>query len=77
MSSGYACPEWRSRGQVHPYRKRGKPAIRPYLVNEDDNAVVATTGPSTGPITYYVLAADVWRLNRLRWVSLLKTLASA
>ena len=39
----------------------------------------AATGPSTGAIVqYYLLAGDVFRLNRLHWVmltSLLKTLA--
>jgi len=62
-----------------PYYQRGKPAPRPYLVNEDDHTVVASYGAEyRGLVNYYLLAGDVWRLNRLRWVmetSLLKTLA--
>jgi hypothetical protein len=62
-----------------PFLKRGKPALRPELVNEDDHTIVATYGAEyRGLVQYYLLAGDVWRLNRLRWVmvtSMLKTLA--
>jgi Type II intron maturase len=50
------------------------------MVNDDDFTIVATYGAEyRGLAEYYLLAGDVWRLNRLRWVaetSMLKTLAS-
>lgn len=62
-----------------PYLKRGKPAERSWLVNEDDYTIVATYGAEhRGIVQYYLLAGDVWRLTRLQWVmetSMLKTLA--
>jgi group II intron reverse transcriptase/maturase len=62
-----------------PYYKLGKPEARTPLVNDDDHTIVATYGAQyRGLVNYYLLAGDVWRLNRVRWVmytSLLKTLA--
>jgi hypothetical protein len=62
-----------------PYLKLGKPEARTRLVNEDDHTIVETYGAEyRGLVNYYLLAGDVWRLNRVRWVmetSLLKTLA--
>jgi hypothetical protein len=62
-----------------PYCKLGKPEARTPLVNNDDYAIVATYGAQyRGLANYYLLAGDVSRLNRVRWVmytSLLKTLA--
>jgi group II intron reverse transcriptase/maturase len=62
-----------------PYLKRGKPASRPALKDRDDHAIVSTYGAEyRGIVQYYLLAGDVWRLNRLEWVmktSMLKTLA--
>ena len=62
-----------------PYLKRGKPAERSWLVNEDDYTIVQTYGAEhRGIVQYYLLAGDVWRLSRLQWVmetSMLKTLA--
>jgi group II intron reverse transcriptase/maturase len=62
-----------------PYMKLGKPERRTRLVNEDDHTIVATYGAEyRGLVNYYLLAGDVWRLNRVQWVmhtSLLKTLA--
>jgi len=62
-----------------PYLKLGKPEARTPLVNEDDHTIVETYGAQyRGLVNYYLLAGDVWRLNRVRWVmytSLLKTLA--
>jgi group II intron reverse transcriptase/maturase len=53
-----------------PYLKLGKP---------ETHTIVATYGAEyRGLVNYYLLAGDVWRLNRVRWVmvtSLLKTLA--
>ena len=62
-----------------PYLQRGKPAHRTHLTNRDDHGIVSTYGAEyRGIVQYYLLAGDVWRLNRLHWVmvtSLLKTLA--
>src|SRR5262249_1172543 len=59
---------------------RGKPAKRPALNNSSDHAIVATFGSVyRGIVQYYLLAGDVFRLHRLRWVmetSMLKTLAA-
>jgi group II intron reverse transcriptase/maturase len=62
-----------------PYLKRGKPARRSHMVNDDDHTIVRTYGAEyRGLVEYYLLAGDVYRLNRLKWVaetSMLKTLA--
>jgi group II intron reverse transcriptase/maturase len=62
-----------------PYLQRGKPASRPALKDRDDHAIISTYGAEyRGIVQYYLLAGDVWRLNRLEWVmktSMLKTLA--
>ncbi len=61
------------------YMRRGKPERRPELMNEEDHAIISRYGADyRGIVQYYLLAGDVWRLNRLHWVmltSLLKTLA--
>jgi hypothetical protein len=63
-----------------PYLACGKPAKRKDLVNSTDHAIVATFGAVyRGIVQYYLLAGDVSRLHRLRWVmetSMLKTLAA-
>jgi group II intron reverse transcriptase/maturase len=62
-----------------PYLKHGKPERRGQMVNDDDHTIVRTYGAEyRGLVEYYLLAGDVYRLNRLRWVaetSMLKTLA--
>jgi Type II intron maturase/AI2M/AI1M-like, HNH endonuclease len=62
-----------------PCLKLGKPEKRSRMANHDDHAIVATYGAEyRGLVNYYLLAGDVWRLDRLRWAaetSLLKTLA--
>jgi hypothetical protein len=62
-----------------PYLKLGKPERRNQMVNEDDHTIVRTYGAQyRGLVEYYLLAGDVYRLNRLEWVmktSMLKTLA--
>ena len=61
------------------YTQRGKPARRTRLMNMDDYTIVSIYGAEyRGLIQYYLLASDVYRLNRLNWVmetSMLKTLA--
>jgi len=63
-----------------PHLKRGQPATRTQLMNDDDHTIVATFGAEyRGIVQYYLLAGDVFRLNRLHWVmqtALLKTLAA-
>jgi hypothetical protein len=63
-----------------PYLRRSKPGRRTSLINADDYTIVSIYGAQyRGIVQYYLLANDVWRLNRLRWVmetSMLKTLAA-
>ena len=59
--------------------QRGKPERRPELMNDEDHAIISRYGAEyRGIVQYYLLAGDVYRLDRLHWVmvtSLLKTLA--
>jgi group II intron reverse transcriptase/maturase len=61
------------------YLARGRPASRNPLLREDDYTIVAKYGAEyRGIVQYYLLAGDVQRLHRLRWVmetSMLHTLA--
>jgi hypothetical protein len=61
------------------YMSHGKPAQRGALLHDDDFTVVAKYASEyRGLVQYYLLAQDVFRLERLRWVtetSMLKTLA--
>jgi group II intron reverse transcriptase/maturase len=63
-----------------PYLKHGKPERRTELLSFDDPLIISTYGAEyRGIVQFYLLAGDVWRLNRLEWVaktSLLKTLAA-
>ncbi|SEG94690.1 Type II intron maturase [Nonomuraea solani] len=63
-----------------PYLQHGNPERRTELMNFDDHTIISTYGAQyRGIVQYYLLAGDVHRLNRLRWVmqtSLLKTLAA-
>ena len=72
-------PQTVIKAKCAPYLARGKPVDRPELLGLDDHLIVGTYGAEYRGITqYYLLAGDVWRWNRLRWVaetSMLKTLA--
>jgi group II intron reverse transcriptase/maturase len=61
------------------YLARGRPACRNPLLREDDYTIVAKYGAEyRGIVQYYLLAGDIQRLHRLRWVmetSMLHTLA--
>jgi group II intron reverse transcriptase/maturase len=63
-----------------PYLRHGKPWHRSAMQNLDDYDIVKTYGAEyRGIVQYYLLANDVWRLDRLRWdavTSMLKTLAA-
>jgi group II intron reverse transcriptase/maturase len=67
------------KAKTAPYLSRGKPACRTPMVNDSDYNIVARFGAEyRGIVQYYLLAGDVFRLHRLRWVmetSMLKTLA--
>jgi Reverse transcriptase (RNA-dependent DNA polymerase)/Type II intron maturase len=67
------------KAKAAPYLSRGKPACQNPMVNEPDYNIVARFGAEyRGMVQYYLLAGDVFRLHRLRWVmetSMLKTLA--
>jgi hypothetical protein len=67
------------KAKAAPYLHRGKPAKQKALTNGSDHTIVATFGAIyRGIVQYYLLAGDVYRLHRLRWVmetSMLKTLA--
>ncbi|HEX6519228.1 MAG TPA: reverse transcriptase domain-containing protein [Streptosporangiaceae bacterium] len=69
-----------TKAKTAPYRRKGKPWHRPALQNLDDYDIVRTYGAEyRGIVNYYLLAQDVWRLNRLAWyaqTSMLKTLAA-
>jgi group II intron reverse transcriptase/maturase len=63
-----------------PYMARGRPECRNAMVAESDYTIVNRFAAEyRGVIQYYLLAHDVFRLHRLRWVmetSMLKTLAA-
>jgi hypothetical protein len=61
------------------YLSKGKPALRGSLLHDEDYTIVAKYGSEyRGFVQYYLLAQDMFRLEKLRWVmetSMLKTLA--
>jgi group II intron reverse transcriptase/maturase len=63
-----------------PYLAHGQPERRTALMNLPDRLIISTYGAEyRGIAQYYLLAGDVWRLNRLEWAaqtSMLKTLAA-
>jgi group II intron reverse transcriptase/maturase len=67
------------RAKCSQYMKRGQPASRTEMMNEEDYAIINRYAAEyRGIVQYYLLAGDVYRLDRLHWVmqtSLLKTLA--
>jgi hypothetical protein len=68
------------KAKCSPYLERGKPAAHRALQNLGDHDIVAAYGTQyRGIVQYYLLAGDIHRMDRLRWVmetSLLKTLAA-
>jgi group II intron reverse transcriptase/maturase len=67
------------RAKCSQYTRRGQPASRTEMMNEADHAIINRYGAEyRGIVQYYLLAGDVYRLDRLHWVmqtSLLNTLA--
>jgi hypothetical protein len=78
--TGLRVPPDVIKAKTAPYLKRGKPAHRPAWIAESDHTIVATYGATyRGIVQYYLLAGNVYRLNRLTWVmetSMLRTLAA-
>ena len=77
---GLRVPRKVIKAKCAPYFKLGKPERRTELINCDDLTIISTYGSEyRGLVQYYLMASDVWRLNRLRWAaetSMLKTLAA-
>jgi len=72
-------PRDKLKGYCDRYKKLGKPAHRVYLIDNSDFSIVGQYGQEyRGIVQYYLMADNVWWLDRLHWtmrVSLLKTLA--
>jgi group II intron reverse transcriptase/maturase len=72
-------PRDKLKGYCDRYKKLGKPTHRVYLIDNSDFSIVAQYGLEyRGIVQYYLMADNVWWLDRLHWtmrVSLLKTLA--
>ena len=50
------------------YMRRGKPAHRSDLVNQNDHTIVATFGAEyRGLVQYYLLAGNVYWMSRVEW----------
>jgi group II intron reverse transcriptase/maturase len=77
---GLRVPRAVIQAKCAPYLERGQPERRTELLNFDDALIISTYGAEyRGIVQYYLLAGDVWRLNRLEWAaktSMLKTLAA-
>lgn len=67
------------KAKSQPFLKHGQPVKRPDLMNLPDSRIIGAYGAQwRGYLQYYLLAHNVWQLNRLQWVmltSMLKTLA--
>jgi hypothetical protein len=76
---GLRVPEEAITRRCAPYLCHGKPWHRPQMLSDRDYSIISQYQTEyRGVVQYYLLAADVCRLNRLHWVmetSLLKTLA--
>ena len=79
-TAGLRVPATVIKANCAPYLQRGKPTHRLELTNHDDHTIVGIFGSRyRGIVQYYLLAGDVFRLDRLEWVmktSMLKTLAA-
>lgn len=72
-------PKDKLKGYCDRYKKFGKPTHRVYMIDNSDFSIVAQYGLEyRGIVQYYLMADNVWWLDRLHWTmrtSLLKTLA--
>ncbi|MDJ0347549.1 reverse transcriptase domain-containing protein [Streptomyces sp. H10-C2] len=75
---GLRVPEEAITRRCALYMRCGEPASRPEMLHDQDFTIVSKyQAEYRGVVQYYLLAANVYRLGRLRWVmetSLLKTL---
>jgi group II intron reverse transcriptase/maturase len=62
------------------YERRGKPEVRPHMLDDDDFSIIGRYRMELrGYVNYYALAHNVGKLYRLKWTmetSMLKTLAN-
>jgi group II intron reverse transcriptase/maturase len=76
---GLFVPRQVIRQHCAAYMSKGKPALRGAVLRDDDFTIIAKyQSEYRGVVQYYLLAQDVFRLGKLRWVmetSMLKTLA--
>jgi len=72
-------PKDKLKGFCDRYKKLGKPSDRVYLIDNSDFSIVAQYGAEyRGIVQYYLMADNIWWMDRLHWtmrLSLLKTLA--
>ncbi|MGW3168469.1 group II intron reverse transcriptase/maturase [Streptomyces sp. NPDC001142] len=77
---GLYVPQRVIRQRCAIYMRRGRPASRGALIHDSDYSIVVKyQAEYRGVVQYYLLAQDVHRLGRLRWVmetSMLRTLAN-
>ena len=60
------------------YISRGEPERRPELLNDEDHSIISRYGTEyRGIVQYYLLAGDVYRLDRLHWVMVTSLLENA
>jgi group II intron reverse transcriptase/maturase len=76
---GLRVPEEAITRRCSLYMRCGEPASRPEMLQDQDFTIISKyQAEYRGVVQYYLLASNVYRLGRLRWVmetSLLKTLA--
>jgi group II intron reverse transcriptase/maturase len=74
-----SVPDTVIKSAAAPYMAKGKPGRRPAWIGLGDYTIVAKYGAKyRGIAQYYMLAGDIRKMHRLRWVmetSMLKTLA--
>jgi len=62
-------PQAAIKAKCAAYLAHGQPERRTELMNLTDLLIISTYGAEyRGIVQYYLLAGDVWRLNRLEWV---------
>ena len=78
-SIGLRVPRTVIKAKCARYFQHGKPERRTELLNFDDHLIITYGAEYRGIVQYWLLAGDVWRLNRLEWAaktSMLKTLGA-
>jgi hypothetical protein len=66
---GLFVPRQAIRQRCALYMSKGKPALRGSVMRDDDFTIVAKyQSEYRGVVQYYLLAQDVFRLGKLRWV---------